>query len=283
MIYSVFDAHVDTLMRIDSPEEYLEGNPRTQLDMPRALSAGVEHLVTAICAEAEKEPEEAFNRGFEMFNAVSGPSSVKLLLMLEGCQPLLDHPDRDSIIRMLSAASLTWNGPNSFGGGIGTDEGLTEKGKRLAFELDREGVILDVSHLCDRSRRDIFSLGLRTVATHCNCRTLHDSPRNLPDEDIREIAASGGIIGITFVPDFLGSESVSVETVADHLEHLVELTDICNAGFGSDFDGVRDLPEGISDCTCWPGLLEVLDKRGWNSDDIASVAGDNWRRIFLNR
>ena len=70
MKYSVFDAHVDTLMRIASPEEYHEGNSRTQLDLPRSVNGGVTHLVTAICAEAEKEPISAFKRGISMFKDV---------------------------------------------------------------------------------------------------------------------------------------------------------------------------------------------------------------------
>jgi len=281
MKYPVFDAHVDTLMRTASPEDYLEGNSTTQLDMPRALKGIVTHLVTAICAEAEKKPQEAFNRCISMYRDIVHLSAVELFLMIEGCQTLLDHPEMNEIIKMLSVASLTWNGQNTLGGGIGTDTGLTEKGKQLAAELDRAGVILDVSHLCDRSRQDLLSLGFRTVATHCNCRAVHDVPRNLPDDDILEIAASGGVVGITFVPCFLG-ENASLDTIADHLEHLIELTDVSNAGFGSDFDGVPNLPAGIKDCTCWPDIFELLDRRGWRSNDIASVAGNNWRRVFLN-
>ncbi|MEN8209936.1 MAG: membrane dipeptidase, partial [Candidatus Fermentibacteria bacterium] len=60
------------------------------------------------------------------------------------------------------------------------------------------------------------------------------------------------------------------------------LAGIGSAGFGSDFDGVPKLPQGMRDCTGWSALLENLDKRGWSGDDIASVAGDNWRRVFLN-
>ncbi len=281
MKYPVFDAHVDTLMRTASPQDYLEGNSTTQLDMPRALKGFVTHLVTAICAEAEKKPHEAFNRCISMYRDIVHLSTVELFLMIEGCQPLLDHPEMNEIIKMSSVVSLTWNGQNTLGGGIGTDTGLTEKGKQLAAELDRAGVILDVSHLCDRSRQDILSLGFRTVATHCNCRAVHDVPRNLPDEDILEIAASGGVVGITFVPYFLG-DNASLDTIADHLEHLVELTDVSNAGFGSDFDGVPNLPVGIQDCTSWPDVFELLDRRGWSSNDIASVAGNNWRRVFLN-
>jgi len=279
MKYSIFDAHVDTLLLIKSPGEFLEGNSVTQLDMPRALNSGVTHLVTAICAEAEKDPVSAFQRGISLYRDIAGKSSIDLLLMLEGCQPLAELPEKDEIVNMLSIATITWNGENSYGGGIGADTGLTAKGRLLAAELDRAGVVLDVSHLCDRSRRDILSMGLRTIATHCNCRAVYNSPRNLPDEDIREIAASGGVIGITFVPDFL-SDSASLEDIVEHLEHVAELTDISNAGFGSDFDGVKRLPAGMTDCTVWPSLMELLENRGWSSDNIASVADKNWKRII---
>ncbi len=281
MSYSVFDAHVDTLLCLSSPEDYLEGNSRTQLDMPRARKSGVTHLVTAICAESHKNPSEAFARGMKMYSDIKQLSSIELFLMLEGCQPLFENSSRDEIIGMLSTATLTWNGANSFGGGIGTDIGLTQEGKLLAAQLDRAGVILDVSHLNDRSRKDILSMGFRTAATHCNCRSVHDFPRNLPDEDILEIAASGGVVGITFVPDFL-SDNASLDSIADHLQHLVELAGISSAGFGSDFDGVKNLPAGMKDCTVWPEIFELLDRRGWSDDEIAAVAGNNWKRLFLN-
>ncbi|MEN8208514.1 MAG: membrane dipeptidase, partial [Candidatus Fermentibacteria bacterium] len=161
MKYSIFDAHVDTLLRLDSAEECLSGSSRTQLDMPRALKSSVSDLVTAICAEAETDPDTAFKRGISIYRELVNQSPVKLHLMLEGCQPLVDLPEINEIIKMLSVASLTWNGQNSFGGGIGTDTGLTARGRKLAAELAEAGVILDVSHLCDRSRRDLLSLGLK--------------------------------------------------------------------------------------------------------------------------
>lgn len=275
---SVFDAHIDTLMHIPDPESFLSGNSRTHVDQPRAEEAGVTQLVTAVCAEAAKEPASAFNRGVSIYRDIAGRSRIELLLMLEGCQPLTEIPDRAEIIDLLSFASLTWNGENNLGGGIGTDTGLTAEGREMAFELHEAGVILDVSHLSDNSRRDLFSLGIRTVATHCNCRSITDVPRNLPDEDIREIADSGGVIGINLVPSFLGTKA-SIENVAEHLEHAVEITNIASVGFGSDFDGTLLLPDRVKDCSFWPEMFELLDRRGWKQESIEAVAGDNWRRI----
>lgn len=277
-MYSVFDAHVDTLMRIGSHKEFLEG-ASTQLDMPRASEAGVAELVTAICSEAEKAPEDSFRRGYSHYMSLREVSTIRLHLMVEGCQQLVSMPEGDEVMEELALAALTWNGYNSLGGGIGTDKGLTVEGGRLARDLTDRGVVLDVSHLCDRSRKDLLSLDLPVVATHCNCRALHEFPRNLPDDDLREIGARGGVVGITFVPAFLGG-SESIEDVAHHLEHLVEVAGIGSAGFGSDFDGIRRLPEGIGDCTVWPDLFELLERRGWSQGDIQRVAFDNWKRVI---
>jgi membrane dipeptidase len=275
----VFDAHVDTLMRIGDPEQFLKGTDRTHLDMPRAIKAGVSHLVTAVCSESEKDPLKAFHNGYSNFLELQRHSSITLHLMLEGCQQLCELADSDEIIRRVSVASLTWNGRNSLGGGIGTDTGLTDPGRSLALELHDSGVVLDVSHLCDRSRIELMSLGIDVVATHCNCRALHDFPRNLPDDDLRRIAASGGVVGITFVPAFLGGGE-ALEDIVRHLEHLVDVAGIDAAGFGSDFDGVGRLPGGVPDCTVWPSLFELLDRRGWSDEDIDRVAFGNWSRVI---
>jgi membrane dipeptidase len=275
---SVFDAHVDTILKLPDAESFLEGNKLTHVDQPRAKRAGVTQLLTAVCAEAAKDRMTAFHHGISLYREIAERSSIELLLLLEGCQPLMEIENREEIIELLSFASLTWNGENSLGGGIGADTGLSIKGKNLALQLHDAGVILDVSHLCDQSRTDLISLGIRTVATHCNCRSIQNIPRNLPDDDIREIACSGGVVGVTFVPEFLGKDA-SLETIADHLEHIVEITDTAHAGMGSDFDGTKFLPAGVRDCSVWPEIFELLDRRGWDRKSVEAVAGDNWRRI----
>ncbi|OPL19512.1 MAG: hypothetical protein AVO35_10135 [Candidatus Aegiribacteria sp. MLS_C] len=277
-MHQVFDAHVDTLMRIPGPREFIEGSP-TQVDEPRASASGVTDLVTAICSEAERDPVKGFIRAYSNFLELSGKSSINLHLMVEGCQQLVDLPEGGEAMKRLSVASLTWNGANSLGGGIGTDSGITPRGRELAGELAGSGVVLDVSHLCDRSRRELLAMDLPAVATHCNCRALHDSPRNLPDDDLREISGKGGVVGITFVPAFLGGRE-SIEDVVYHLEHLVEVAGIDCAGFGSDFDGIGRLPGGIADCTVWPDLFELMERRGWSPGDISRVASKNWRRAI---
>ncbi len=280
MTIHVFDGHVDTLLALRNTDDFITGSASTQLDMPRAREAGVLTLVTAVCAEAAAENMmKAFAIGLDRFGILQGKDGLEILLMLEGCEPLEHVEDRSSIIENLAVASLTWNGENAFGGGIGSDKCLTEKGIVLAKELHRNGVVLDVSHLCDRSREQLLDTGLPVVATHCNCRALCSDQRNLPDIDLKRIAELGGVTGITLVPDFLGP-SADMNTVADHLEHAMVVAGDMHVGIGSDLDGTRDLPEGIHDCTFWPEFFELLLIRGWKDSTIRRVADSNWRRVI---
>jgi microsomal dipeptidase-like Zn-dependent dipeptidase len=274
----VFDAHTDTLLKIKSTDEFLSGG-ESHVDGPRLEKSDISQLVMAICADAHRNPAEALEHGLDLFRQLAaGFEGCRLLLGIEGCEQL----SRLTIIpQEMAVASLTWNGSTSLGGGIGTDEGLTGKGRNLASILTSGGVVLDVSHLCDRSRKDLLQMGIeRTSATHCNCRKLLDHHRNLPDADLREIASLGGVTGITFVPDFLRSDGASLEDITAHIGHAVDIAGIDHVGFGSDFDGVLNLPEGVVDCTSWDVILEALADAGWNEKEIEKIAGGNWRRVF---
>ncbi len=280
MKYSIFDAHVDTLLAIKNTEEFTKGNSRTHLDLPRAVNAGVTHLVTAVCADTtRRKSREKWLRGIANYRELRNISDIKLLLMVEGCSELYRSEDRDEIIEMMSFASLTWNGENELAGGIGSKSGLSESGREFALKLADSDVIPDVSHLSDKSRKDIFELDIPLVATHCNCRALMDVPRNLPDDDIREIADRDGVIGVLFYDKFLGENS-DIDTIIDHMEHIVEIAGIEYVGFGSDFDGISKLPLGITDCSSWPDIFERMAGRGWHENEIQAASSGNWMRVI---
>lgn len=275
-----FDAHVDTLAVLSDSKSFIQGTSNsekpTHVDAPRAIASGVSDLVMAICSEAEPDSKSALKRMIGIYEDLKESTDLSLHLMLEGCE---QYATISSATSGLSAASLTWNGENSLAGGIGSDKGLTAKGTQLAKELYEKGVNLDVSHLCDKSRRDLFHLDFQLIATHCNCRRIFNHPRNLPDDDIREIGIREGVVGITFAAEFLG-EKQDMEAVLRHLEHALDLAGTESVGFGSDFDGTLTLPQGIEDCTCWPALISFLKDHGWDQQLINGVTGDNWRRIF---
>ena len=284
----IFDGHIDTLAKIESAGELVSGTGHrdspSHVDLPRAIEAGVDGMVMAICAEAEKDPAAAWTKMKSNWDGLARGDYDRsdwpdLYLMIEGCQPVVDLPDLDDILDEVRVATLTWNGENSLGGGIGSESGLSSEGRAFARRLHEKGVMLDVSHLSDASRRDLLDLGLPVVATHCNCRQVLDHPRNLPTEDIREIASRGGIIGITF-PSYFLARDASLEDVLRHLEHALDAAGEDCVGFGSDFDGTRSLPEGITDVASWPAVLEFLGDRSWPGDLVRKIAGGNWKRVF---
>jgi membrane dipeptidase len=265
-------------MRIDSVGDFLQGSG-LHVDGPRLDRSDVTHIVTAICADAHENADQRLEQGLDFYGRLTRAfDGCNLLLGIEGCESL----NRLPVLPLeIAVASLTWNGSTSLGGGIGTDEGLTDAGRDLAGVFSTAGVVLDVSHLCDRARHDLLSMGIRgTSATHCNCRSLCDHPRNLPDDDMREIALLGGTIGITFVPDFLSPGGAALGDVIAHVMHAIEVAGVDHVGFGSDFDGVPGLPDGIRDCTSWEAILDALADVGLSDKEIEMVACDNWRRVF---
>jgi len=160
---------------------------------------------------------------------------------------------------------------------------LTNEGKNLLERLRKEDTAIDLSHLNDKSRASVLKLGEPVCATHCNARALcPGGDRNLPDADLREIALLGGVIGVTFVPYFLESNltDVTIESIVNHIEYIAEKTSINSVGFGSDFDGVKDLPRGITGAESWYRVIDSLENRGWSNEDINKIAGDNWRNFF---
>jgi len=277
----IFDAHCDTMVRIESPDAFVSGGGRCHADLPGLREAEVAHLVTALCIEPYPERlAGVWEHGARNFRECSGLSGdVKLHFALEGCMPLylgMEMPEKPLV------ASLTWNGDNPYGSGIGGTGGLTSQGVALARRFHAQGTSLDASHLNDISRRDLLSLGFPVCATHCNSRKLCDSPRNLPDADLREIAARGGVTGVTLVPDFLcpKGEDASVSDVARHIEYIAEVAGIEAVGLGSDFDGISVLPRGIRGVRDIHLVFSELSGMGWNAEDIAKVSSGNWMRFF---
>lgn len=277
----IFDAHCDTMVSAESPDDFVKGSGKCHVDLQGLREAGVTHLVTALCIEPYPDRLAAvWEHGVRNFRECSALSEdVRLHLAIEGCMPFYMNMD---LPRQPLVASLTWNGDNPYGSGIGGSGGLTPLGVSLARKLDAGGTRLDASHLNDRSRKDLLRLGLPVCATHCNSRRLCDSPRNLPDEDLREIAACGGVTGVTLVPDFLlpaGGEA-SFSDAARHIEHIAITAGIESVGLGSDFDGIRMLPRGMGGVRDIHLVFDELSNMGWSGADIDKVSSGNWMRFF---
>lgn len=156
-------------------------------------------------------------------------------------------------------ASLTWNGPNALGSGHQTGEGLSSLGREAVGVLEDCGIFLDVSHLNDAGLRDVLDAARRPfLATHSNARAVCPHPRNLTDEQLRELITRGCLIGLNYYSPFLRSEGeASFDDLLRHARHILGLGGEYSLGLGSDFDGA-DLPPCLNGCEKVPQLGAVL-------------------------
>ena len=179
-------------------------------------------------------------------------------------------------IRMIA---LTWNFENEIGSPakLGDKPGLKPFGLELLKEMDKLKIYADVSHLNEAGFWDIYdNMELPPIASHSNYKELCDVPRNLNKKQIKAIIERKGYIGINFYTAFLTDKTDStLEDVYRHIDSIMELGGEDVLGFGSDFDGIDSWPEGLSDATCYPKLIEYLLSRGYSEATVEKIAGLN--------
>lgn len=203
------------------------------------------------------------------------------VLTVEGGAVLAGRPERaqvlrDAGVRMLT---LTWNGPNELGSGHDSAMGLTECGREAVAELERCGVLVDVSHLNDRGFEDLLSVAKKPfVASHSNARAVCTHRRNLPDAFIREIAARGGLIGLNYSRDFLSdSGRGSLDDLYRHVCHFLELDAGACLALGSDFDGT-DVHPDLDSVEKSVSIYSYLTRHGIPEDTADDILfGNAWR------
>lgn len=164
--------------------------------------------------------------------------------------------------------------------------GLTCFGVRLVEEMNALGMLVDVSHIAERGFYDVLETSSRPViASHSCCTALCDHPRNLSDAQLRALAENGGVVGITFVANFIDAawtparwpEVPGLEPLLDHVCHAVEVAGIEHVGIGSDFDGGG---VALSDAAEFPRITEGLLRRGFSAEDVRKVLGLNTLRVL---
>ncbi|MEK7405679.1 MAG: dipeptidase [Acidobacteriota bacterium] len=162
--------------------------------------------------------------------------------------------------------------------------GLTDFGRQVIAEMNRLGMIVDISHVSDKTFLDVLEVSKAPVfASHSSCRALADDRRNMTDEMIRALAAKGGVIQINFNPGFLTkrkSPPANLEDVVAHIEHAVKVGGMDAVGIGSDFDGIDETPVGLEDVSKFPALTRALLARGYSPADIGKIYGGNTLRLM---
>jgi len=202
----------------------------------------------------------------EMAENSSSPLAIRGVLSLEGAACLQGSVYVLNALAELGirGIGLTWNGPNDLADGCMETRGggLTAAGKRILQEMENLQLWIDVAHLSDAGVRGVFETNLSQVmASHANARAVHDHPRNLSDDTIREIIRRNGWIGMTLEASFVQSGPATVDSVFRHVDHVLQLGGENHLGFGSDFDGLSTAVLGLSNAKDYPAFAERLRDR----------------------
>lgn len=174
--------------------------------------------------------------------------------------------------------TLTWNARNEIGEGINenSEKGLTAFGKLLIAEMNNLRMMIDVSHLNEKGFWDVVEYSnAPIIASHSNAKDICDHPRNLNKEQITSIIRRNGYIGVNFCSHFLLKEKPTVKTIISHIDYIMSLGGGNTVGFGADFDGIDNLPEGIYGCQDYDIIINELLRIGYHIDDIQKICYHN--------
>ncbi|KAG6334054.1 hypothetical protein ID866_5042 [Astraeus odoratus] len=164
--------------------------------------------------------------------------------------------------------------------------GLSSLGFRLIEEMNRIGMLIDLSHTSDlTATQAIMHSKAPVIWSHSAARAVHDVARNVPDEVLGMIGTDegqkDGVIMVSFTPDFIAPEGeADVQRVADHVEHIAKVIGKKHVGIGSDYDGIPSTPRGLEDVSKYPNLIAELLRRGWDKYELAGLTGGNFLRVF---
>lgn len=179
------------------------------------------------------------------------------------------------------AMTLTWSNRNDIADGINeeaTGSGLTLFGKQVVSEMNRLGMLVDVSHISTAGFWSVIETSTKPIiATHSNAKSLCSHPRNLNDEQIKALAQNGGLAGITFAGQFLEEDwrNACIESVYKHIDYMLNLIgNDDHIGFGSDFDGISHPPYNIQGVQDYKPLIEYLSKY-YSDETINKITHQN--------
>jgi len=229
------------------------------------------------------------------------PGQISFILHFEGGMPLRGsiHQLRNFYRLGLRSMQLTWNFRNELGDGVWenrTKGGLTRFGVEVIKEMNRLGMVVDLAHM----NREGFFQSLDAaeaplIVSHANACGMLDNPRNLADDQIKAIAAQGGLVGILALPERVAKKDATLDDLLRHLDYMVKLAGIEHIALGMDFikyDGPRTLKDqhhplhqrtyvkDFEEIEDLPKLIDGLGRHGYKENEIALILGGNYLRVL---
>jgi membrane dipeptidase len=259
--------------------------------LDRDEAARIAQEATRVLFELERERRLRVARGIDELLG----DTVGAILHFEGADPLAsDLSDLDVWYeRGLRSVGVVWSRPNAFGEGVpfrfpatpDTGPGLTEAGRELVRACNRLGILVDCSHL---NRAGFFDVARTSavplVATHSNPWSLCQSTRNLQDDQLDAIAASGGVVGVNFGVAYLREDGrVDPDTplaeIVRHAEYLAERMGVDHVALGSDFEGAT-MPAELGGIAGLPRLVDAFRAAGWDEPSLRKLCHESWLRVL---
>lgn len=336
----VVDTHCDTTRRLLNPEwDFTKRDAYGHLDIPRMVEGGVGALFLAVYAPKLIEAGDGIAAARKQIACIQNTATkyhdhlalalsandirkaksdkkIAILIAIEGGYLIEDSLDILREYRNAGATymTLTHSFHTTWADSAGVHEdleplhgGLTDFGKDVIRELNRIGMMVDVSHASDETFWDVVeTTQAPIIATHSSCRAISPHRRNLSDKMIKTIAESGGVVQINFAAAFIDSEAPPLDAdvikqwiadggvakkrltdyvtplsiLVDHFDHALKLVGPEHVGIGTDFDGVPALPADMEDCSMLPNLTACLLERGHMESDLEKMLGENVLRVM---
>lgn len=354
-IFPVVDGHNDLPWAMRSvgydfaAVDIADPQPQLQTDLPRMVAGGLGAQFWSVFVPCSLTGEQAVAATFEQVDAVHSmvahyPDRLALVTGAAGLRELVDAPAGGPIASLLGAEgghsianslgvlrslyrlgvrylTLTHN-ENTDWADSATDTaragGLTEFGREVVREMNRLGMLVDLSHVsADVMRQALDTTAAPVIFSHSSAFAVCDHPRNVPDDVLAALPENGGICMVTFVPAFVSQAACDWQrdlqeraaragldprdldavrefgrphldtrpdaTLADvvaHCEHVRAVAGIDHIGLGGDYDGAGVMPVGLEDTSRYQHLLQALAERGWSEDDLAKLAHRNIVRVL---
>lgn len=320
---TVCDAHCDTVERIINQGIDLSvKSDQGHIDIPRLMEGGVDVQVFACCVRSGKPAGEHVKLAIKMINALhfqfrehndvvipalkasdilktEQDGKIAAIIAIEGGQAIEDNLNLLQCFYNMGARilTITWKSTNWADASQEPPRhnGLTSFGRDVVREMNRLGMIIDVSHASDKTVWDVLETSSAPIiASHSCAKAICSHPRNLNDDLIKAIAKAGGVICVNFYSLFLDQEFKNqleakknpapepppMSKIIEHIDHIVRLGGIDSAGLGSDFDGMNPPPKGLEDVSKMPRITEALLERGYSVEEVKKIMGGNFLRVF---